>query len=349
MELNVFLEKTRKEVDAELESFFPKKASVQWASKTLGKSDYGFDELAVQNAVFNPVWDFLERGGKRWRPALMLLACESVGGKKADALKFSIIPELLHNGTIMVDDVEDNSLLRRGKKATHLIYGVDVAVNAGNLMYYLPMALVYNSGLAAEKKAGIYDSYSREMLRLSFGQAMDIQWHHGCDDVSENQYLEMCSYKTGSLARFSVVLGGILGGASENQLAALSKFATSIGIAFQIQDDILNIKPPEGWGKEVGDDIKEGKRTLIVIHAFSVLSAEKKVRLIEILNSENASDADVAEAICVLSESGSIDYASRFAKKIVLESWKRLEELINDSDAKNMLRAFADYVVQRKI
>jgi len=251
----------------------------------------------------------------------------------------------------MIDDVEDNSYLRRGKKATHLLFGVDVAVNAANAMYYLPLVTLFNSNtLGAEKKAHIYDVYAREMLKLSIGQATDIRWHNAQSNVNESQYLQMCSYKTGSLSRLAIQLGGILGGASLEQLNTFSDFGTSLGVAFQIQDDILNLKPGgEKWGKEIGDDINEGKITLIIINALKSLKDNKKQKLLEILQKENNSKEEISEAISIIAESDAIKYSKELAKNIVLENWANLEKVLDESDAKNLLKEFAYFVVNRKL
>jgi len=351
LKLEDFLALSSSEVDNQIVKFFPKKITKNWLVNALGSPEFGYDTIAPQKAVADPIWDFLLRGGKRWRPALMILCCEAVGGKKKQVLPFVPIPELVHNGTIAIDDLEDNSFLRRGKPAMHILFGTDVAVNAGNAMYYLPLILLFRSNLPDKTKAKIYDLYALEMLRLSFGQAMDIYWHKNQGvKVSQKQYLQMCSYKTGSLARFAAELGAILGGASSSQLKALADFAASIGVAFQIQDDILNILPQNlEWGKEIGDDIKEGKRTLMVIRALQILSPVKKQKLLEILGKKEKSSEDVHHAISLLDECGSIEYASIVAKGLVKKSWKALDKKIKDSQAKKMLRLFADYLVERKI
>jgi len=349
LHLQDFLKATAKEVNAELSAFFPKKITEKWVSSSLGKPEFGYDLNASQKAIAEPIWDFLSRGGKRWRPALLLLACEAAGGSRKKAMPFTVIPELVHNGTIMVDDIEDNSTVRRGKPSTHLLFGVDVAVNAGNAMYYIPLKVLINDRkLSAQVKAQIYDIYSVSLLRLSFGQAMDIHWHKGGSNVSEAQYLQMCCYKTGSLARLSAELGAVLGGANPEHVSRFGDFAESIGVAFQIQDDILNLKPEHvEWGKEIGEDIKEGKRSLIVIHALSTVAAQKKNRLLGILNSKEKSDDDVKEAISIIDSAGSIEYAKKVARRLVLSSWNKLEKKLKDSEAKSLLKEFADYMVER--
>ena len=210
--------------------------------------------------------------------------------------------------------------------------------------------LVNDPALSTEQKNKVYAAYSREMIVLSFGQATDIYWHNGhSSSVNEQQYLQMCSYKTASLARFAIKLGAILGNASEKQEEAFADFATSIGVAFQIQDDILNIKPEKGWGKEVGDDISEGKRTLIVIRALPQLNEVKKKRLIAILDKPDNEKNEIKEAISILNETDAVQYSSNFAKKLVMDSWKNLEPLLEESPAKERLKQFANFLVEREI
>ncbi|MBI4210408.1 MAG: polyprenyl synthetase family protein [Candidatus Diapherotrites archaeon] len=351
MQLEAFLKSTALEVNAQLESFFPRGLTDGWIAANLGKPKFVVDLGASQKSMVEPIWEFLSRGGKRWRPALMILATEAVGGRKKDALPFTVMPELAHNGSIIIDDVEDRSTLRRGKPCTHIIYGTDIAINAGTALYLIPLAKLFaNSRVPAAKKAQMYDNYAVELLRLSFGQALDIHWHHGNGVPTEDQYLQMCYYKTGTLARLAVSLGAILGGASKSQLDALGEFAGSIGVAFQIQDDILNILPQNDlWGKELGDDINEGKRTLLVIHALKTLSPEKASRLMEILDAKQNSKSEVSEAISLLLECGSVEYARKVAKDLVMKSWKKLDPKLKDSRAKAMLKEFADYLIERKI
>src|SRR3990167_4797991 len=116
-----------KKIDRAIERFFPKRAGKEWLRKNLGIN--GECDIFALNKSFNaPVWDFLGRGGKRWRPVLMLLCCEAVGGNPKAILPFTAIPEVLHNATLIIDDIEDSSELRRGKPALHRIFGVDVAI-----------------------------------------------------------------------------------------------------------------------------------------------------------------------------------------------------------------------------
>src|SRR5690606_15600271 len=148
-------------------------------------------------------------------------------------------------GTLVIDDIEDSSEVRRGKPCTYKLYGLDIAVNAGNAMYYLPLLplMEKNSKVPVEQQKDIYQIYVQEMINLSVGQAMDIAWHKGlanADEISEEDYMQMCAYKTGTLARMAAKLAAVIAGAEPQLVEKLGHFAESIGVAFQMQDDILD-------------------------------------------------------------------------------------------------------------
>lgn len=347
-----YLKSMAPRIDQQIEAVLPRKITQEWLAAVVGAPTYTYDIDTVKKAVVEPIWDFLDRGGKRWRPALMVICCEAVGGKAKDAMPFAALPELIHNGTIMVDDVEDSADMRRGKPATHKIYGVDLAINTATLMYYLPLCILYRNlqKINAEARLAIYDLYATEMSRLSFGQAMDIYWHKGAAaKVSEEQYLQMCSYKTGCLARFSAELGAILGNGSQEQRKKLGNFARVLGVAFQIQDDILNLVSSQELGKPYGEDITEGKRTIMVIRAMNTTKKADSEKLLGILNSHSRDKLQISEAIEILRSSGSIDYAKLRAKELMQAAWNELKPALPQSNAKGLLKEFADFVIERKL
>ena len=353
MEITKLFKQKKPLIEKEIAKVMPRRASNKWLKHVVGAPDFSYDSETISREFNFPVWEFLDRGGKRWRPVLVLSACKACGGTEKKAFPFTPLPELIHNGTIIVDDIEDSADVRRGKKAMHLLSGVDTAINNGNAIYFLPLALLYRNShnLTEKQKLKIYDLYAEEMVRLSFGQAMDIHWHKGRkSDVKEKDYLQMCSYKTGVLARFSAKLGGIIGNGSGRQVEALGKFAESLGVGFQIQNDILNLVPASGkWGKEVGEDISEGKRTLLVLHALKHLTKKDASALIKILNSHTKSKPKIRRAIALIKKAGSIDYARKKAKKIVSDSWAQLEKTLPENAGKKELKAFAEFMVDRKI
>ncbi|MBI2580875.1 polyprenyl synthetase family protein [Candidatus Woesearchaeota archaeon] len=343
----------RERIEKELRSFLPAELTANWAEKAVGKAKWKQDVEALTKAISEPVWDFLSRGGKRWRPMLMLMCCEAVGGKPSETLPFAVIPELIHNGSLIVDDIEDNSDLRRGKPVLHRIFGVDIAVNAGNVLYFLPLIAIRDSDLPEKTKSKAYETIITQLLKCHLGQATDIYWHSGkAQNIpTEKEYLQMCANKTGSVACMAAKLGALLGGGSEKQIGALGEFAEAAGVAFQIKDDILNVESSEGIGKEFGDDISEGKRTLMVIHTLNTAhaSATEKKRLLEILNLRTKDKSLIAEAIAVIKKHGSIDYARKTALQLLEEAWQEADKVLPESEVKNQMKGFAQLLINRSV
>ncbi len=337
-------------MDNYLKNVLPRKINAEWLESVFDKTQWEYDEETYTKAIAEPIWELLSRGGKRWRPFLMLLAYKSVGGRGDYIKNFLALPELIHNGTLIIDDIEDESNIRRGKECIHKLYGNDIAINAGNSLYYLPLLLIIkDKSLKPRLKAGIYDIIMEEMIKLSFGQGTDIYWHKGKKLViNERRYLQMCAYKTGTLARMAAKLGALLGNASPEQIDALGKYAESIGVAFQIQDDILNITN-KGWGKEFGEDITEGKRTIMIIRVLEVASTRDRQRLLTILNLRTNNRRLINEAIMIIQNYKAIEYAKIRAMEIVTNAWDGLDPLIQDSEFKGKLKLFSDFVVNRNI
>lgn len=356
MDTERFLEEKTALIDKVIEKYIPRKFSEKAILFKLNPPHYTHNLDALNKAIAEPIWEFLDRGGKRWRPALFLLICEALGKRSENFVDFAIIPEVIHNGTLIVDDIEDSSEFRRGKPCTYKIYGLDIAINAGNAMYYLPLLplIEKRDEISPEKMRKVYEIYVQEMISLSLGQAMDITWHRGladADKIDEKDYLQMCAYKTGTLARMAAKIAAVLADANDELVEKLGSFAESIGIAFQMQDDVLDITSREFVEKKggYGQDITEGKRSLIVIHTLKVAKVEDKKRLVEILNMHTSDQKLKDEAIAIMKKHGSIEYVKQFARNIVEESWSEVEKLLPISDPKEKLNAFARFLIERKI
>ncbi|MCK4781708.1 polyprenyl synthetase family protein [Candidatus Parcubacteria bacterium] len=351
-----YMEKLKPEIDEIIEKYIPKQATEEWLEFTFGKPRYTYNQAAAQKAVIEPIWDFLERGGKRWRPILFLLIAEVVGGDKEKLKDFVIIPEIIHNGTIIIDDIEDQGELRRGRPCLHKIFGVDIAINAGNIMYFLPLlSLIKNKDkFEPEILNRVYEIYIQEMVNLSFGQGTDIYWHKGeINEIDEKEYLQMCAFKTGCLARMTAKIAVILSGGDDELVEKLGRVTEAIGVGFQIQDDILDIKlqgeEREKFGKIFGNDIKEGKRTLMVIHTLEKANEQDKKRLVEILDIHADNNDLKREAIEIINKYDSVNYAKKIASQIIEESWLEASKLLTDSPAKNRLKEFVYYLIERKV
>jgi len=344
-----FLEK-KQLIESMLERVVPRRATQDYIEWLAGKPSYAYDLEAVQKGISDPVWDFLDRGGKRWRPSLFLLMAEAFG--KLEGLEeFSSVIELIHNGTIMVDDVEDDAEMRRGKPPLHKLFGTDIAVNTGNMLYFAPMLLFRGRKLGDKKLVRVYEAFIDEMVKLSIGQCMDIMWHKGSSTPSEQQYLQMCAFKTGTLARFSGRLAVILCDGSVEKERKVGSMLEAVGVAFQIQDDILDLtaRDREAFGKSFGNDITEGKRTLAVIHALSHMDAKDRTKLTSILDAHTRDVKRIEEAMDLITKADSIAYAKSVATELATKAWDECKNAIPEGNAKNALASFVRYLVERDI
>src|SRR4030066_242845 len=340
VDIEKFLQEKAPLIDKAIEKYIPRKFSEKAIHFKVNPPKHRFNMEALNKAIAEPIWDILDRGGKRWRPALFLLVCEALGKKAEDYLDFAIIPEVIHNGSLIIDDIEDASELRRGKPCTYKVYGMDIAVNAGNTMYYLPLLpLMEKRSLPPAMLRDLDEVYVKEMINLSMGQAMDIAWHRGianADDLGEGDYLQMCAYKTGTLARMAAKIAAVLAGGDKKLVEKLGRFAESIGVAFQMQDDVLDLTGKEFAERKggVGQDITEGKRTLMVIHTLKNANSADKKRLIQILNMHTSDQTLRDEAIALMRKYSAIEHVKRTAARIVEESWKEVDKLLPASEAK---------------
>ncbi|KYH42707.1 MAG: hypothetical protein AYL33_001580 [Candidatus Bathyarchaeota archaeon B63] len=351
-----FLEEKARLIDALIEKYMPRRLDVNSLPFRISQPRYRLDLNALNKAVAEPFWEFLDRGGKRWRPSLFLLVAEALGAHPEELMDFAVIPEVIHNGTLIADDVEDQSDLRRGKPCTYLLYGIDVAVNLSTLMFFLPMlALIVNrENLPSERLNRLYEIYIEEMVNISLGQAIDIAWHRGLvppHEITEDEYLQMCAYKTGTLARMAAKMACILAGAGDETVEKMGRFAESLGIAFQIQDDILDLVGEEFAEKKggLGKDITEGKLTLMVIHTLQTANGPDRERLLRILEAHTADEKEIKEAIRIIKKYGAIEYARTMAADMVRRSWSEADDVLPPSEAKEKLRKLANYLIERKI
>ncbi len=304
--------------------------------------------------VYGVLWDFLDRGGKRFRPAMAKLSYEAVGGKEAEEAAL-VVPigaaiEMFHNFTLIHDDIEDDSDMRRGKPTLHRAYGTPLAINAGDGLFMMVWEALLKSRLPPEKLLAAQRVLSTAFRRVLEGQAVELNWYREKRfDISEENYFRMVEGKTGALISASCEVGALMGGATAEQLKALKEFGMAVGIAFQIQDDVLNLAgKEEKYGKEIGGDISEGKRSLITIHALTHAPPKERKRLAEILSARTKDTKQVSEAISICQNAGSIDYAAERAKKMVDDAKKGLMVLPNNAASRRLLQ-LADFFIYREM
>ncbi len=354
MDIKKFLEETAPKIDQAIEKYLPRKYNEDSVLFQINPPIYSYNLEPINKAIAEPIWDMLDRGGKKWRPALFLLICEALGKKDNYCLDFAIIPEVIHNGTLVIDDIEDSSEMRRGRPCTYKIYKLDISVNAGNAMYFLPLLpmMTNKDKISTNAQRDIYEIYVQEMVNLSMGQAMDIAWHRGlanADALTEQDYLQMCAYKTGTLARMAAKMAAVLADAEPRLVDKLGRLAECLGVAFQMQDDILDLTGEEFAKKKggVGGDISEGKRSLLVIYALQKANVQDRLRLIEVLGMHTFDQTLRDEAIAIIKKYGAFEYVKTTAERMIVDSWSEVDKLLPTPEAKEKLKAFAEFLIKR--
>ncbi|GAD53222.1 octaprenyl diphosphate synthase / Dimethylallyltransferase / (2E,6E)-farnesyl diphosphate synthase / Geranylgeranyl diphosphate synthase [Halarchaeum acidiphilum MH1-52-1] len=350
------LSEWRPAVDREIERVLPRELTADYLRTFFGEGRYEYDPDAIEDALSTPVWDLLDRGGKRWRAVVFLMLVEGFGADPETFLPYAVIPEILHNGTIIVDDVEDGAEIRRGEEAVHHRYGQDIALNAGNALYFIPLKILERdpADLDPETRLAVYEMLTYELNRTHLGQGMDIRWHNSDEiAITEAEYMEMCACKTGCLGRIVGRLAAIVTDQSDDVESELAAFMETVCIAFQIADDILDVEhsldEAGDFGKAIGNDIKEGKKTLIAVHAVRNAAPEDAACLQEILAADDTTDAEALAAIEIMEEAGSVEYARERAIALVEEAHDHLDDVPLTDEIAAELAAFAEYVVERDV
>lgn len=350
-----YFEQKKPLIEKAVRDFFPAEIDQNSIDKNFGKCSYEFQNSAWKPAFSSIFYEFFERGGKRIRPILICLTYDAFGGILKDKefkelYLFAIISELIHSGTLMIDDIEDNSEMRRGKPAIHKIYGTGLAVNNGNFLYFYPQLIIKQSALPDKTKVKLYELLVQTLTNLHVGQGMDIHWgkENTCA-VSTEQYLQMCAYKTGALLGIAIKTGAILANAPDEKIEKLGKIAEAMGIAFQIKDDILNLKPTDEWGKEKGDDITEGKFSYMVVDTIARADKKDKERLREILSIKTRDEKLIQEAIAILDRYDAFERAGKFAEGLITRAKRLAEETIPESEHKKIFLEVLDFMVGRRV
>ncbi len=342
-------------VNKKLEESVRVKSSDKYISNLLGKSGYVYHHKAIDKGILDPANYLLGMGGKRVRAVLMLSVIEAFGKNPNDYVEFALVPEVIHNGTLIHDDIEDSSNMRRGSEAVHIKYGLDIGVNLGDFLFFFPMvALIDSKKLSIKTKNRAVSMYVKEMLKLALGQAIDLAWHNQSvelESITEKQYLQTAANKTGCTFSMAAQLGGIVAGADDRTVRALDRFGKALGIAFQLQDDALNISESilaENKGG-IGDDIKEGKITLMVVHTLKVASEKDKKRLIEILRMHTSDRKVIEECVAILKKYGAGEYAKKQADGLAREAWLSVKGVLPKSEATNWIEWLTKYAVSRNV
>ncbi|MBW4621296.1 MAG: polyprenyl synthetase family protein [Cyanosarcina radialis HA8281-LM2] len=359
--LEDFLKAVGQQTRTSIQNLLPLAPTTAQLKKLIGSESQphrlqGLDSQQYSQALLEPIRTIVDRGGKAWRSYAPLACIDLVGGDSSLFLDWLGVPELLHVGSLIVDDVQDRSLVRRGGPTCHHLYGEPLAINAGNACYFLGEILLRNSNISAADKLRIYQLYFDTLRAAHAGQALDLSGFSylmpevvdcGTGELLEARILSMYCLKSGVPASASAKMGAILGGGSQEQIDRLGGFFEALGIAFQIVDDVLNLRGFENNLKSKGEDITAGKITLPVAKAMSALPLKKRQQLWKSLGANLSDPKDISAVIDSLEACGAITACVQQANGLVESAWQELDRLVPDSDVKMRLRSFSWYVLQR--
>ena len=286
-------------------------------------------------AVWERGKEYFLRGGKRIRPALVLLGAKEAGGSEERVIRLAAAVEILHTFTLIHDDIEDNSDLRRGDDCLHVEHGIPLAINAGDLLFAKSFELASSYGpLVAER-------FAKTVCSIAEGQDQDISWSQGGYIPSEEEYIAMVERKAGVLIGFSLEAGYLA--VSGKECLPIRNYGTAIGAAFQIIDDILGVAGDlKKTGKDVDKDILERKKSLPVIKAIELHPSGRELE--QRFLKEDKTEEDVKFIRTAISESGAIEYCRKVVKTIISDAGAPFK----NQEVGEMLKSFSRFVGERE-
>ena len=302
----------------------------------------------IPETLYDPLRYVLNSGGKRIRPVMIMFSCEAAGGKAEDALYAGVAIEMLHNFTLVHDDIMDNADTRRGNPTVHKKWNDNVAILTGD--HLIGMAYSFLLKTRSDRLDEIVKTFTEGIIEVCEGQSFDKEYEDR-KDVTLDEYMMMISKKTAKMLETSAVVGALIGNGSNELVENVRNYAANIGLAFQIQDDLLDITADETeFGKKIGGDLVEGKKTYLLIKAMEVVSEKKdRSKILNIVNKTGLSPDDteaISEIKSIYNNYGVIESAQKEIERYTELAYSNLNNL-PDSESKENLRWFAEMLMGR--
>ncbi len=297
--------------------------------------------------LYEPIAYTMSLGGKRIRPSLVLMSCDAFGGNTDVAVNPALGLELFHNFTLLHDDVMDNADIRRGKPTVHVKWDNNTAILSGDAM--LTMATQYIAKAPIGVAGKVIELFNATAMEIYEGQQYDVDFEQRMD-VTVSEYIEMIRLKTSVLLGCACKMGALIAGASEEDACKIYDFGMNIGLAFQLQDDLLDVYGDEQtFGKAIGGDIMNNKKTYLLINALASMSDTDRGELVGWINAENPDRAEKVAAVTQLYTKAGVKCMAEEA----IEHYHKCAIAIVDAlcisgEAKQAFRAFADMLMSRK-
>jgi geranylgeranyl diphosphate synthase type II len=300
-------------------------------------------------SLTDPLKYVLSGGGKRLRPVLLLLAYEAVSGKRSGSrmpnrvLNAALSVEALHNFTLVHDDIMDGAPSRRGRATVHSKWDENTAILVGDEL----VALAYRTLLKTKSPqiGQVLEIFTDGLLEVCEGQGLDKEFEQR-RDVTLAEYLKMIEMKTGRMVSVTLEIGALLGGGKRIEVDALRRFGYHIGRAFQIQDDLLDVIGDERFGKKIGGDIVEGKKTFLLLQALRMAKQKERSILERVMLGRGVASKEVEAVKKIYEKCGAVECAKKEVRKHVVEARRALENL-QPSGAKDMLHWLAGMLQDR--
>ncbi len=317
--------------------------AVELISDEMSRVDKGFKEYLDSKVFFiRKVGDhIINSGGKRFRPKVLLLASRLCNYTGERHIPFAAVMEFIHTATLLHDDVVDNADLRRGAKTVNAIYGNQASILVGD--YLLAKCLELS---VADGDLRILKVLADTTMHMAEGEVLQLI-KKSDPDTTEAEHLEVVTDKTARLFQAACKIAAIIGGASEEEVAALAAFGLNLGIAYQLTDDSLDyVSSDEDLGKAVGNDLREGKVTLPLIKAYSESTDDERELISTVVEAESLNEGDLPEIFNIIKKYKGIEYAMDRAEFYVEEARRELH-IFEPTDERAALMAMAEYVIER--
>lgn len=351
------MKKVNQDTFTALEWLLPKKEdeflqNISWLNSQSIAKFIKADERSYK-ALSIPLWEILDRGGKGWRSYILQVSCESTGHQFSAFKNWLALPEIMHVGSLVIDDIQDSSEIRRGGKACHLIFGVEVTINAGTFAYFIGQKLIEHTEVNELKKLALYREYMSLLREAHIGQALDIEGLNilfedlgSSPDSAFDAVLDIHLRKSGIVAKTCARMGAILGGGTDRQIEVLGEFFEEIGTLFQVRDDILNITGYQYNLKERFEDLKSGKITLPVAIALQSLPGNARELILHLLESKNKdSEYKTQYLLTLIDSSNSIELCHSFVEKRYDQAFERLKNSQCDFSNLENIDMFSKYLL----
>ena len=298
--------------------------------------------------LYDAAGHLMASGGKRLRPYLVIKSCQILGGKRSDAIPAAGAVEMIHNFTLVHDDIMDNDDVRHGVPTVHKKFGMPLAILAGDVLFSRAYQVIANSKLPAESVVCLVNRLAKACMNVCEGQMMDIKMASGSKIPTRSQYVNMVGKKTAALFEVSCAMGAICATANHTDISNFASFGRNLGIAFQITDDLIGVTgDPSITKKPVGNDLREGKKSLPILMAIKLSKGNDKRTILKVFGNRAAPKSDLKKAIDVIRDSGieqdvrrqAINYARKAERSLSAYSGRPKTELVS----------LLDFVVKRSL